>query len=235
VEKDGDAYRLTGSKRFVTDGALANLIVVAARRAGSTGDEGVGLFVVQGDADGLTREPLETLDPTRKQAALDLAGVRATALGDPEAGWSAIENVLDHVAVCLSAEMVGGAQRCLDMAVQYAKDRIQFGRPIGQFQAIKHKCADILLQTESAKTAAYYAMWAAAKEDEELRIVAPLAKAYCADAFFFAASENIQVHGGIGFTWEHDCHLYFKRAKSSELLFGDPVYHRELLARRLGI
>jgi alkylation response protein AidB-like acyl-CoA dehydrogenase len=235
AEENGDAYRLTGSKRFVTDGALANVIVVAARRAGSTGDDGVGLFVVQGDADGLTREPLETLDPTRKQAALELSGVRATALGDLEAGWSAIENVLDHVAVCLSAEMVGGAQRCLDMAVQYAKDRIQFGRPIGQFQAIKHKCADILLQTESAKTAAYYAMWAAAKEDEELRIVAPLSKAYCADAFFFAASENIQVHGGIGFTWEHDCHLYFKRSKSSELLFGDPVYHRELLARRLGI
>ncbi|MFY9586229.1 MAG: acyl-CoA dehydrogenase, partial [Actinomycetota bacterium] len=170
-----------------------------------------------------------------KQADLELKGVRAEAVGTPGRDWPALRKALDQIAVCLSAENVGGGQRCLDMAVQYAKDRIQFGRPIGQFQAIKHKCADMLLQVESARTAAYYAMWVAAKDDEELATVAPLAKAYSSEAFFFAASENIQVHGGIGFTWEHDAHLYFKRAKSSELLFGDGTYHRELLATRLGI
>jgi len=119
--------------------------------------------------------------------------------------------------------------------VQYAKDRVQFGRPIGSFQAIKHKCADMLLEVESAKTAMYYALWVAAADDPELPIVAPMAKAYAADAFFKAARDNIQVHGGIGFTWEHDAHLFYRRAKSDELMFGDAPYHRELLAQRLGI
>jgi alkylation response protein AidB-like acyl-CoA dehydrogenase len=130
---------------------------------------------------------------------------------------------------------VGGAQHCLDSSVEYAKTRIQFGRPIGSFQAIKHKCADMLLEVESAKSAAYYAGWTAADDSDELPVVASLAKSYCSEAYFHAAAENIQIHGGIGFTWEHDAHLYFKRAKSSELLFGDPTYHRELLAQRIGI
>ncbi len=225
--KDGDGYLLNGTKRFVVDGGVASVLIVAAQAP-----EGVGLFVVRGDADGLTRESLATLDLTRKQSALTLKNVRAAALGDIPVS---LDTLLDHISVCIAAETVGGAQRCLDMAVDYAKNRIQFGRPIGQFQAIKHKCADMLLQIESAKTAAYYAMWVAAKDDDELRLSAPLAKAVSSDAYFFAASENIQIHGGIGFTWEHDAHLYFKRAKSSELLFGDPVYHRELLATRLGI
>ena len=121
------------------------------------------------------------------------------------------------------------------MPVEYAKNRKQFGRPIGSFQAIKHKCADMLVATESAKSAAYYAGWAAAEDNEELAIAAPLAKAYCSEAYFMAAAENIQIHGGIGFTWEHDAHLYFKRAKSSELMFGDPAYHRAILADRIGI
>jgi alkylation response protein AidB-like acyl-CoA dehydrogenase len=232
---DGDGYRLNGTKRFVLDGTTASFIVVAARLPGTTADDGVGLFAVRGDADGLTREALTPLDPTRKQASLDLKDVKATAIGAPGKDWPALRKTLDQISVLLSAEIVGGAQRCLDMAVQYAKDRVQFGRPIGQFQAIKHKCADMLLQIESGKTAAYYALWIAAKDDEELTTVAPMAKAFCSEAYFFAASENIQIHGGIGFTWEHDAHLYFKRAKSSELLFGDPTYHRDLLARRLGI
>ena len=235
AEKDGDAWTLTGTKRFVVDGSTASLILVVARLAGTSGEDGIGLFAVRGDADGLSRTALEPLDPTRKQADLEFSGVRAEAVGTPGEDWPALRKTLDQIAVCLSAENVGGGQHCLDMAVQYAKDRIQFGRPIGQFQAIKHKCADMLLQVESARTAAYYAMWVAAKDDEELATVAPLAKAFSSEAYFFAASENIQVHGGIGFTWEHDAHLYFKRAKSSELLFGDPTYHRELLATRLGI
>ena len=156
-------------------------------------------------------------------------------LGDPTGGWPALRKTLDLAAVGMAAEQVGGAQQCLDTAVQYAKDRVQFGRPIGSFQAIKHKCADMLLEVESAKSAAYYAGWCAAELNDELPSVASLAKAYCSEAYFHTTAENIQIHGGIGFTREHSAHLYFKRAKSSELLFGDPTYHRELLAQRIGI
>ncbi len=175
------------------------------------------------------------MDQTRKQARLDFSDVAARPLGELGAGWAALSKTLDQAAVCLSNEMVGGAQKVLEMSVDYAKVRVQFGRPIGSFQAIKHKCADMLLEVESAKSAAYYAAWAAAEDNEELPVVASLAKAYCSDAYFHAAAENIQIHGGIGFTWEHDAHLYFKRAKSSEILLGDATYHRELLAQRIGI
>ena len=137
--------------------------------------------------------------------------------------------MLEKAAVGLAAEQVGGAQIVMEMAVQYAKDRKQFGRPIGSFQAIKHKCADMLLQVESAKSAAYYAAWCASVDNDELPAMASLAKSYCSEAYFHAASENIQIHGGIGFTWEHPAHLYFKRSKSSELLFGDPTYHLSLI------
>ncbi len=150
-------------------------------------------------------------------------------------GWPVLTRVLDLASVALAAEAVGGAERCLEMSVEYAKTRVQFGRPIGSFQAIKHKCADMLLEVESAKSASAYAGWAAQEDPDELALVAPLAKSYCTEAFFHCAAENIQIHGGIGFTWEHDAHLYFKRAKSSELLFGDPVHHREILAGRLGL
>lgn len=228
--QDGNAFRLTGTKMFVTDGHVADLIVVAAH----SGD-GVSLFTISGDADGLVRTPLSTMDQTRKQARLEFDGTPAKLLGTEGAGWATLERVLDVVAVALAAEQVGGAQRCLEMAVEYAKVRVQFGRPIGSFQAIKHKCADMLLEVESAKSAAYYGAWCAAELNDELPVVASLAKSYCSEAYFHAAAENIQIHGGIGFTWEHPAHLYFKRAKSSELLFGDPTYHRELLAQRIGI
>jgi len=228
-------YKLSGTKMFVLDGHTANLIVVAARAAGTGGTEGISFFTVAGDADGLTRTALPTMDQTRKQAKLEFSDVSATLLGEAGAGWAALSKTLDQAAVCLAAEQVGGAQKCLDMSVDYAKNRIQFGRPIGSFQAIKHKCADMLLEVESSKSAAYYAGWAAAEDNDELPVVASLAKSYCSEAYFHAAAENIQIHGGIGFTWEHDAHLYFKRAKSSEILFGDPTYHRELLAQRIGI
>ncbi len=232
---DGDGYVLNGTKSFVIDGHTADLIVVVARTAGTSGEDGIGFFTVAGDAAGLTRTPLATMDQTRKQAKLEFAGVKAAALGDVGSGWSALSKTLDQAAVGLANEMVGGAQKVLEMSVQYAKDRVQFGRPIGSFQAIKHKCADMLLEVESAKSAAYYAAWSAAEDNDELPVVASLAKAYCSDAYFHAAAENIQIHGGIGFTWEHDAHLYFKRAKSSEILLGDATYHRELLAQRIGI
>ena len=228
--KSGDGYSLSGTKMFVLDGHTADLVLVAART-----DAGVSLFAVDAAASGLTRTPLNTMDQTRKQARLEFSDTPAKLVGTEGQGWATLSKTLDLAAVALAAEQVGGAQRCLDMSVEYAKVRVQFGRPIGSFQAIKHKCADMLLEVESAKSAAYYAGWAAAEDNDELPVVASLAKAYCSDAYFHAAAENIQIHGGIGFTWEHPAHLYFKRAKSSELLLGDPTYHRELLAQRIGI
>ncbi len=226
----GEGWSLDGHKMFVIDGHTAQLILVAARTGA-----GVSLFAVDGGATGLTRTSLATMDQTRKQARLEFASTPARLIGEDGAADAVLTRTLDLAAVALAAEQVGGAQRCLDMSVDYAKTRIQFGRPIGSFQAIKHKCADMLLEVESAKSAAYYAGWAAAEDSEELPVVASLAKSYCSEAYFHAAAENIQIHGGIGFTWEHDAHLYFKRAKSSELLLGDPTYHRELLAQRIGI
>ena len=228
--QQGDGWVLNGTKMFVIDGHTADLVIVAARTPA-----GVSLFTVVGDAPGLTRTALSTMDQTRKQARLELADTPARLIGTDGQGWTVLGTVLDLAAVALSAEEVGGAQKVLEMAVEYAKVRVQFGRPIGSFQAIKHKCADMLLEVESAKSAAYYGMWCAAEMNDELPSVASLAKAYCSEAYFHAAAENIQIHGGIGFTWEHPAHLYFKRAKSSELMFGDPTYHRELLAQRIGI
>ena len=226
----GDGWSITGEKMFVLDGHVADLLIVAART-----DAGVSLFGVEGDASGVTRTPLATMDQTRKQARVEFADTPGRLIGADGGGWAILERMLDLAAVGLAAEQVGGAQMCLDMSVEYAKVRVQFGRPIGSFQAIKHKCADMLLEVESAKSAAYYAGWCASELNDELPSVASLAKAYCSEAYFHAAAENIQIHGGIGFTWEHPAHLYFKRAKSSELLFGDPTYHRELLAQRIGI
>jgi alkylation response protein AidB-like acyl-CoA dehydrogenase len=231
----GDSYTLNGTKMFVIDGHTANLVVVAARTEGSSGEDGISFFAVEGDAGGLTRTALSTMDQTRKQARLEFENVSARPIGEPGAAWPALSKTLDQAAVGLANEMVGGAQKVLEMSVEYAKVRVQFGRPIGSFQAIKHKCADMLLEVESGKSAAYYAAWAAAEDNEELPVAASLAKAYCSDAYFHSAAENIQIHGGIGFTWEHDAHLYFKRAKSSEILLGDATYHRELLAQRIGI
>ena len=231
IEAIADADgKITGTKSFVLDGNTADLIIVAAKTAAGT-----SLFAVAGDAAGLTKTALSTMDQTRKQAKLDLDGVQGTLIGTDGGGWAILQGMLDLAAVGLAAEQVGGAQMVLDMAVEYAKVRVQFGRPIGSFQAIKHKCADMLLEVESAKSAAYYGMWCAAEMNDELASTASLAKAYCSEAYFHAAAENIQIHGGIGFTWEHPAHLYFKRAKSSELLFGDPTYHREQLAQRIGI
>jgi alkylation response protein AidB-like acyl-CoA dehydrogenase len=229
----GTDFLLSGRKMYVVDGHTATSLVVAART-----DAGVSLFLVDGDAAGVSRSRVETMDMTRKQAEVSFDAVRVPSsamIGADGSGWTTLSKVTDLAAVALAAECVGGAQRCLDMSVEYAKVRVQFGRPIGSFQAIKHKCADMLVQVESARSAAYYAGWAAAEDNDELGVVAPLAKSYCSEAFFFCASENIQIHGGIGFTWEHDAHLYFKRAKTAELLLGSPAHHRALLADRLGL
>jgi len=235
---DQAGFILDGTKSFVLDGHSADLLIVVARRPGSRGDDGVGLFLVPGDTPGIERRLLPTMDQTRKQAEIRLCEVRVPAaaqLGADGDGWRLFSQTLDRAAVALAAEQVGGAQRCLDMAVEYAKQRMQFGRPIGSFQAIKHKCADMLVRVESARSASYYAGWAAATGDPELPALASLAKAYCSDAYFHCAAESIQIHGGVGFTWELDAQLYFKRAKSSESLLGDATYHRELVARRIGL
>ncbi len=226
----GDGWRLDGHKTFVIDGYIADVLLVVGR-----GEAGISLFAVDGAAQGLQRAAMPTMDQTRKQARLTFSAVPARLVGVAGEGWPIVARTLDLAAIGLAAEQVGGAQRVLEMSVEYAKVRVQFGRPIGSFQAIKHKCADMLLAVESAKSAAYYAAWAAAEDNDELPVMASLAKAYCSEAYFQAAAENIQIHGGIGFTWDHPAHLYFKRAKSSELILGDPAYHRELLAQRIGI
>jgi len=189
-------WTLDGHKSFVIDGHLANLILVVARTPA-----GLSLFAVEGDAAGLTRTSLPTMDQTRKQARLVFESTPARLVGTDGGAADGLTKTLDLAAVALAAEQVGGAQHCLDSSVDYAKNRIQFGRPIGSFQAIKHKCADMLLEVESAKSAAYYAGWAAAEDSDELPVVASLAKSYCSEAYFHAAAENIQIHGGIGFTW----------------------------------
>ncbi len=227
---DGDGWRLDGRKSFVLDGHTAGLILVVAR----TGD-GLGLFAVPADAAGLTRTALPTLDQTRKLARLDFAAVPATLIGSPGDGTAVLSHTLDVAAIAQAAEQLGGAQRALDMAVEYAKVRHQFGRPIGSFQAIKHRCADLLLEVESLRSAVQYAAAAVAENSAEVPVVASLVKAYASDVYFHVAAENIQIHGGIGFTWEHDAHLYFKRAKASELFLGDASYHREHLAARIGL
>jgi alkylation response protein AidB-like acyl-CoA dehydrogenase len=226
----GDSWTLSGEKLFVIDGAVADVVLAAARTPG-----GVSVLAVEKEAAGFAAAPMSTMDQTRKQARLTFDATPARLIGGEGEGWPAISAMLDLAVVGLAAEQAGGAQKVLEMAVEYACARIQFGRPIGSFQAIKHKCADMVLDVESAKSAAYYAAWAAAAGDEELPVLASLAKACCSEAYSRTAAENIQVHGGIGFTWEHPAHLYFKRAKSSELIFGDPGYHRELLAQRIGL
>jgi alkylation response protein AidB-like acyl-CoA dehydrogenase len=226
----GGDWVLDGHKSFVLDGHTAHLILAVART-----DAGLSVFAVDAAADGLARVALPTLDQTRKLARLEFASVTGRLVGAPGEGSAILARTLDVAAIALAAEQLGGAQRALDMAVAYAKIRYQFGRPIGSFQAIKHRCADLLLEVESLRSAVAFAAAAVAENSSEVPVVAALAKAYASDVYFHVAAENIQIHGGIGFTWEHDAHLYFKRAKASELFLGDGAYHRERLAERIGV
>lgn len=238
ARRQGGDYVISGCKRYVLDGHCAELLITAARREGTAGEEGISLLAVPADAAGVERAALPTMDQTRRQAQIELRDVRVPAsalMGNEGEAWPALSKTLDLAAVALSAEQVGGAQKCLDLSVEYAKERVQFGRPIGSFQAIKHKCADMMVRVEAARSASYYAGCVAAEDAEDLPQVASLAKAYCSDAYFHCAAESIQIHGGVGFTWEYDVHLYFKRAKSSEIFLGDPAYHRERVAQRIGL
>jgi alkylation response protein AidB-like acyl-CoA dehydrogenase len=236
--RNGAGYVLRGAKSYVLDGHTADLLIVVARDENSKGAEGVSLFLVPGDAEGVRRAWLPTMDQTRRLASVELGDVVVAPdalLGEEGRGWELCERTLDLARIALAAEQVGAAEMCLDLSVEYAKVRKQFGRPIGSFQAIKHKCADMLMMIESARSAAFYASALAGQGDTDLQEAASSAKAFCSDTFFHCAAESIQIHGGIGFTWEHAAHMYFKRAKSTETLFGDPPFHRERVAKRMGL
>ena len=236
--REGSDWLLRGSKSFVLDGHSADRLVVAARVEKSRGEQGVRLFSVPGDAKGVTRRALPGMDQTRRLAQVDLDDVRVPAsalLGGDVETWPALEQALQRAAVALAAEQLGGAQRCLDLAVDYARERVQFGRPIGSFQAIKHKCADMMVAVESTRSAVYYAACVASEESDELPACASIAKATASEAFFRCAADCIQIHGGVGFTWEYDVHLFFKRARAGESFLGDPAWHRERVARRIGL
>ena len=225
----GGTYRLDGTKSFVLDGHTADLIVVLARRPGSNGEDGLSFFTVSGDTPGLERRTLKTMDETRKLARLEFNGVEARLLGEAEAAAAPFARTMQQAAVLLANEMVGGADRLREDALAYTKMRMQFGRAIASFQTTKNKAADMLVDVELAKSAAYYAAAALDEGDDDMPAIASLAKACAAEAYLQTAIHAVQMHGGIGFTWDNDTHLWFKRAKSSEILFGDANQHRELM------
>ncbi len=230
----GVEFTIDGVKLFVNDGHIAGCFLVAARIGGGSGAEGITLFAIEATRPGISVAPLKTMDQTRKLSEVKFAGVKATAadvIGEAGGGWKTLCELTDRGKVMIGAEMMGGAQKVLDMAVDYAKMRVQFGRPIGSFQAVQHKCANMMIDVEGAKSAVYYAAWAVSNEVAEASLASALAKAAASDAYRRVTAEGIQVHGGIGFTWDHDLHLYFKRAKSSEFTFGDATYNRELVAQ----
>ena len=235
AKADGDGFVLNGTKRFALDAHVADTIIVSARTS-SGGDpaDGITLFALDASTPGITVTQLKTMDMTRRLCDVTLKDVKVGAdavLGEVDKGWPALERALQRSTGLLAAECVGGSQKVLDLSVNYARERIQFGRPIGSFQAVKHKCADMLVDVELGRSAMYYAAWAASEEDEELALATSIAKAFCGEAYTRVASNGIHVHGGIGFTWEHDMHLYFKRAKANEVLLGSPSYHRDRVAR----
>ena len=222
------SWLLDGTTGFVVDGHVADLILVPA-----AAPEGISLFAVAGTAPGLTRSPLPVLDATRKHARLDFAATPATLAGPAGGAAPALARVFGLACVALACEQVGVAERVLDMARDYALLRTQFGRPVGSFQAVKHKLATVLLELEAARSAAWYGLWAADSAPAELPVVASIAQSACSAAAYLAAAENIQVHGGIGYTWEHPAHLYFRRATTSRLWLGDPAAHHDRLLAQL--
>jgi len=230
--KAGDGWTLSGLKRFVPWAHVADLVLVPARTP-----EGLSLFLVDPKAPGVTIRPMVGIDLASRWSEMRLDGVvvKTDALvGAPGAAGALLDSLLRRAAVMASAEMLGAAWRCLDMSVDYAKVREQFGQPIGSFQAIRHRCAEMLLEVENAHSAVYYAAWALNAGAEDAAVAASICKSYVSDAARKVCGDAIQVHGGIGFTWEYDLHLYFKRAKALEPLYGDAEFHRELIVRHLG-
>jgi alkylation response protein AidB-like acyl-CoA dehydrogenase len=235
ARESGGGYTLSGTKLFVGDAHLADIIAVAARtRDGSTMEDGVSLFLMPRDTPGLTITVLPTIDETRKlcEVGLDNAALPAGALlGEIHRGWAPLSRVIARATVAVAAEMCGGAQQVLDMTVAYAKMRVAFGKPIGSYQGVKHQAADMLVALENAKSLTYYAAWAFDQGLDEAPLAVSMAKAAASDMAREIAGTGIQLHGGIGMTWEHDLQLYFKRAKASEVAFGDANWHRERVAQ----
>lgn len=223
ADRDGAGYRLSGEAPQVLDGHTADLMLVAANT-----ENGVSLLAVEATASGLEREPLSTLDRTRKVARLRFDGVPARLIGTEGDAGTGLARTSNLALVAFSSEQVGAAQRCLDAAVAYAKERIQFGRAIGSFQAIKHRCADMLVLVEGARSAVFHAC--EVTDDDERAVAASVAKVACSEALLQVALDSMRIHGGIGFTWEHDAHLYVRRAKAAELMFGSPEHHLVRLA-----
>ena len=221
-------WRIDGVKDLVLDGDGADLLIVTARC-----EEDIGLFAVDGRDPGVEATPLPVLDLTRPIATLRLNGVTATRIGGEDAGRAVLPAVLDRALAGLACEQAGATQACLEMTVTYASERFQFGRPIGSYQAVRHRCADMFVLAESARATARNAARALAEEDPDSEVAVGVAKSYCSDAFLTVADAAIQLHGGIAFTWEHPAHVYFKRAKASALMFGDPALHRVRIAPRL--
>jgi alkylation response protein AidB-like acyl-CoA dehydrogenase len=237
LEKGGK-YTLSGTKLFVHDAHTADALVVAARTRPGAGADGVSLFLLPKGTKGLAVTLLPTMDQTRKLCEVTLSDVAVGAdalLGPAGAGWAPLARVLDRATVALCAEMCGGAQKVLDMTVEYAKIRQAFGRPIGSYQGVKHRAADMLVEVENSKSITYYAAWALDEGAAEAPLAVSMAKAYVSDAYRRVSGAGIQLHGGIGFTWEHDLHLYFKRAKGSEFTFGDATHHRERVAQLVNL
>ncbi|MBI2155734.1 MAG: acyl-CoA/acyl-ACP dehydrogenase, partial [Candidatus Rokubacteria bacterium] len=236
---DKGGFVLSGTKLFVPDAHLADVLVVAARTGeGKSPEEGVSLFLVPKGARGLEVTLLPTMDQTRKLCEVgfkDTAVPAGALLGEKGGGWAPLRRVIERATVALCAEMCGGAQKVLEMTTEYAKIRVAFGKPIGTYQGVKHKAADMLVDVENAKSLTYYAAWAMDENVPEAALAASMAKAYVSDAYRKVSGTGIQLHGGIGFTWEHDLHLYFKRAKSSEFTFGDATYHRERVAQLINL
>jgi alkylation response protein AidB-like acyl-CoA dehydrogenase len=232
-----DGYELVGTKLYVPEAHLADYIIVAARsKDGGSPEDGVSLFCIDRQAPGAMCSQLPTMDPTRRWCELKLDHVQVppgALVGPLHGGWPILAQVIDQAITALCAEMCGAAQRVLEMSVDYAKNRVAFGKPIGAYQAIKHKCAEMLLQIENAKSLTYYAAWACQEGVPEASQAASMAKAYGTDMFCHVVAEGIQLHGGIGFTWDHDMHLYYKRAQASRFMFGDANWHRDRVARAL--
>jgi alkylation response protein AidB-like acyl-CoA dehydrogenase len=231
-----EAYTLSGVSDFVIHGDSAELLLVLARAPGSSGASGISLAVVPARSAGITIHPHVMLDLTRPMSRVEFTAVavgRDQLLGEPGGAAQALQRGLDLARIALASEALGGAERVLEMTTEYAKQRTQFGRPIGSFQAIKHRLADMMVEVEAARSAAWYAACVAQERGEELAEAAAIAKSYCCDAFFDCAANAIQLHGGIGFTWEHEAHLYFKRARASAMLLGSPAWQRERLVRLL--
>ncbi|MBV9686006.1 MAG: acyl-CoA/acyl-ACP dehydrogenase [Alphaproteobacteria bacterium] len=235
ARETGAGFTLSGTKLFVGDAHLAHILVVAGRtRDGSTMEDGISLFLVPNNAPGLEVALLPTIDETRKLCEVRLDNVILPAgslLGEIHQGWAPLSRVIARATVALAAEMCGGAQQVLDMTVAYAKIRVTFGKPIGSYQGVKHQAADMLVAIENAKSLTYYAAWAVDNGLDEAPLAISMAKAAASDMAHQVAGTGIQLHGGIGMTWEHDLQLYFKRAKASEVAFGDATWHRERVAQ----